>query len=220
MENLIKHIQPSVLIVDDNVKNLQVLGGFLKIEGISVEFALDGTSALRWLEKKKFDLVLLDIMMPGMDGYEVCSIIKKNQDTCEIPVIFITAKTDSESVIKGFETGAVDYVTKPFIQSELLIRVKTQLNFSESKRELLYYLNELEEKNNEIHSSIRYANYIQTAVNTSDKYMKFLPENFILNLPKDTLSGDFYWICKTNGKLIIAVMDCSGHGIPGALMST
>ena len=64
---------PSVLIVDDNVKNLQILGGFLQNEGMMVEFALDGMSALSWLEKKKFDLILLDIMMPGMDGFEVCS---------------------------------------------------------------------------------------------------------------------------------------------------
>jgi len=122
--------QSSILIVDDNVKNLQVLGGFLQIEGCMVEFALDGVSALKWLEKRKFDLILLDIMMPGMDGYEVCSIIKKNPAIKDIPLIFITAKTDSESIVKGFEAGAVDYITKPFIKSELIVRVKTQLSIS------------------------------------------------------------------------------------------
>ena len=89
--------QSSILIVDDNVKNLQVLGGFLQIEGWMVEFALDGVSALKWLEKRKFDLILLDIMMPVMDGYEVCSIIKNNPAIRDIPLIFITAKTDSET---------------------------------------------------------------------------------------------------------------------------
>jgi CheY-like chemotaxis protein len=212
--------QASILIVDDNVKNLQVLGGFLKIEGHSVEFALDGISALRWLDKKKFDLILLDIMMPGMDGYEVCSVIKKNPLISEIPVIFITAKTDSESIVKGFETGAVDYITKPFIQSELIVRVKTQLSISRSNERILFYLHEIEERNTNIKASIEYAKYIQTAVlSTSEKYFQYLPEHFFLYLPKDILSGDFYWVCKTGKKLIIAVMDCTGHGVPGALLS-
>jgi sigma-B regulation protein RsbU (phosphoserine phosphatase) len=212
--------QTSILIVDDNVKNLQVLGGFLKIEGLSVEFALDGNSALRWLDKKKFDLILLDIMMPGMDGYEVCSVIKKNPLISEIPVIFITAKTDSESIVKGFESGAVDYITKPFIQSELIVRVKTQLCVSKSKEKILYYLHEIEERNTNINASIEYAKYIQTAVlNTSEKYFQYLPEHFFLYLPKDILSGDFYWVCKTGDKVIIAVLDCTGHGVPGALLS-
>jgi sigma-B regulation protein RsbU (phosphoserine phosphatase) len=220
MDKDLKSSTPSVLIVDDNVRNLQVLGGYLKLEGISVEFALDGTSALRWIEKKNFDLILLDIMMPGLDGYEVCSIIKRNPDKRDIPIIFITAKTDSESVIKGFETGAVDYISKPFIQSELLVRVKTQLSISKSKKDILHYLHQIEEKNSDLNSSIIYANYIQTAVlSTSDKYFKDLPEYFILYLPKDVLSGDFYWVCKTQGKLIIAIMDSTGHGVPGALMS-
>jgi sigma-B regulation protein RsbU (phosphoserine phosphatase) len=220
MTPAIKHNAPSILIVDDNVKNLQVLGGFLQLEGLMVEFALDGISALKWLEKKKFDLILLDIMMPGMDGYEVCSIIKKNPDISEIPVIFITAKTDSESIVKGFETGAVDYISKPFIQSELLVRVKTQLTISSSKERILIYLNEIQERNRNISDSIDYARYIQTAVlNTSEKYLKFLPEHFILYLPKDILSGDFYWVSQVENKIIIAVMDCTGHGVPGALMS-
>jgi sigma-B regulation protein RsbU (phosphoserine phosphatase) len=158
--------------------------------------------------------------MPGMDGYEVCSVIKKNPLISEIPVIFITAKTDSESIVKGFESGAVDYITKPFIQSELIVRVKTQLCVSKSKEKILYYLHEIEERNTNINASIEYAKYIQTAVlNTSEKYFQCLPEHFFLYLPKDILSGDFYWVCKTGGKVIIAVLDCTGHGVPGALLS-
>jgi Response regulator containing a CheY-like receiver domain and a GGDEF domain len=211
---------PSVLIVDDNVKNLQILGGFLQNEELIVEFAIDGMSALNWLAKKKFDLILLDIMMPGMDGYEVCSLIKKNPAISEIPIIFITAKTDSESIIKGFEAGAVDYITKPFIQSELLVRVKTQLNIKKANEQIDHYLKEIEQRNRNISDSIDYARYIQNAViSTSEKNLKFLPEYFILDLPKDVLSGDFYWLCEADNKLIIAIMDCTGHGVPGALMS-
>ncbi|MBN2420203.1 MAG: response regulator [Deltaproteobacteria bacterium] len=210
----------SVLIVDDNIKNLQVLGGFLQKESLSVEFALDGKSALSWLEKKKFDIVLLDVMMPEMDGFEVCKEIKKNKLNEDIPVIFITAKTDTESIVNGFDAGAVDYITKPFIQSELLARVRTHLNIQNSKRQIINYLNEIEEKNKNINQSIEYARYIQKAVmSESDNNLKYLPEHFVLNMPKDILSGDFYWVNKIEKDLLIAVMDCTGHGVPGALMS-
>jgi Response regulator containing a CheY-like receiver domain and a GGDEF domain len=209
-----------VLIVDDNVKNIQVLGGFLQSEKLIVEFALDGITAFKWLDKMKFDLILLDIMMPNMDGYEVCSQIKKNPITNKIPIIFITAKTDSDSIIKGFKSGAVDYITKPYIKSELLIRVKTQLSIKKANEQLIHYLRQIEERNKNISESIEYAKHIQNAVlSTSEKNLKFLPEHFIIYLPKDILSGDFYWICIFENKSFIAVMDCTGHGVPGALMS-
>jgi|WetSurMetagenome_2_1015567.scaffolds.fasta_scaffold04522_3 phosphoserine phosphatase RsbU/P len=211
---------PSILIVDDNVKNLQILGSFLQKEEILVEFALDGISALDWLERKRFDLILLDIMMPGMDGFEVNSIIKKKYIDYEIPVIFITAKSDSESIVRAYEAGAVDYITKPFIQSELLARVLSQLNIKKTNEKNIRYLHEIEEQNRNINESIEYARYIQNAISSFSKNnLEYLPEHFILDLPKDVLSGDFYWLHKADNKFIIAVMDCTGHGIPGALMS-
>lgn len=210
----------NILIVDDNYQNLQVLGGFLKNEGFAVEFAIDGNSALKWLEKKKFDLVLLDIMMPGLNGFEVCYRLKNKPGTAEIPVIFITAVSDTASIIKGFSTGAVDYITKPFIQAELLARVKTQIAAVKSKQQILAYLKKIEDKNKNISDSITYAKYIQNAVidgrsNTNGN----IPDHFILNMPKDVLSGDFYWINKVSDQVIFSVMDCTGHGVPGALMS-
>src|SRR4030042_502164 len=211
---------PSVLIVDDNAKNLQILGGFLQNEGLSVEFALDGMSALSWLEKKKFDLILLDIMMPGMDGFEVCSQIKKNPVFSEIPIIFITANKDSESIVKGFDSGAVDYITKPFIKSELLIRVKTQIEIKRSRDEIARNLKEIEYKNKLITYSIQYAKKIQTAVlKASQSGLILFPEHFCLSLPKDIVSGDFYWFHRTDNQLLVGVFDCTGHGIPGAFMS-
>jgi serine phosphatase RsbU (regulator of sigma subunit) len=177
-------------------------------------------SALIWLENQKFDLILLDIRMPEMDGFEVCSQIKKDRQNSLIPIIFITAQTDSDSIVKGFEKGAADYITKPFIRSELLARVNTQLIIKRSNDQILHYLKAIEEKNKNISDSIEYASYIQNAViSTSESNLKFLPEHFIIYLPKDILSGDFYWISKTRDKVIIAVMDCTGHGVPGALMS-
>ncbi len=138
-------IEQSILIVDDMPKNIQLLGSILKNELIDIEFATSGQEALEWLRAKKFDLVLLDIMMPEMDGFEVCSRIKQNPETEDIAVIFITAKTDIQSIIQGFELGAVDYLTKPFNKNELIARVKTHLTLQRQKK-LLEQENDLKDK--------------------------------------------------------------------------
>ncbi|MBK7710075.1 MAG: response regulator [Bacteroidales bacterium] len=214
-------IKPKILVVDDNLKNVQVLGGFLQNEGFEVEFALEGKSALDWIRKQKFDLVLLDIMMPEMDGYEVCGIIKKKPENKELPIIFITAKSDHESIIQAFEAGGVDYITKPFIKSELLARVRIHIEIKRSHDRLERAMREIAEKNRSITASIEYARNIQTALlRTSETFIERLPENFILYLPKDIVSGDFYWFTCINDLIVVAVMDCTGHGVPGALMST
>ncbi|MGE0085166.1 MAG: response regulator [Desulfococcaceae bacterium] len=125
-----------ILIVDDNSKNIQVVGNLLTQEGYPSAFALSGRQALEICRHDCFDLILLDIMMPGMDGFEVCECLKKQDETKDIPVIFLTAKTDTDSVVKGFDLGAYDYVTKPFIGRELLARVRTQLYIKSLNDEL------------------------------------------------------------------------------------
>jgi sigma-B regulation protein RsbU (phosphoserine phosphatase) len=211
---------PLVLIVDDNPKNLQILGNYLQNEGYQVEFALDGNSALDWIKRTEFDLVLLDIMMPGMDGFEVCKIIKNDQVRQKIPVIFLTAKVDTESIVKGFDLGAVDYVIKPFNQRELIARVKTQIEIKRGRDEIARNLKVIEYKNKLIKYSIQYAHTIQAAVlKASMNGSNFFPEQFCLILPKDIVSGDFYWFHRIDNKLLAGVFDCTGHGIPGAFMS-
>jgi two-component system, sensor histidine kinase and response regulator len=127
---------PSVLIVDDMPKNIQLLGSILKKEPLEIEFATSGKEALEWLDSKHFDLVLLDIMMPEMDGFEVCKRIKEKPETADVAVIFITAKTDIQSMVLGFEAGAVDYLTKPFNKNELIARVRTHLTLQRQKKML------------------------------------------------------------------------------------
>jgi CheY-like chemotaxis protein len=213
-------IAPLVLIVDDNPKNLQVLGNYLQIEGYQVEFALDGNSALDWIERTEFDLILLDIMMPGMDGFEVCRILKSDPVKQKIPVIFLTAKVDTESIVNAFDLGAVDYVIKPFNQKELIARVKTQIEIKRGRDEIARNLKEIEYKNKLIKYSIQYAHTIQAAVlRASMNGSDFFPEQFCLILPKDIVSGDFYWFHRIDNKLLVGVFDCTGHGIPGAFMS-
>lgn len=117
----------SLLIVDDEPHNIQLLGNILKQEGYNVEFATSGEEALDWVNNEPFDLILLDVMMPGMNGYEVCKTIKDNIATKHIPIIFLTAKTESGDVVRGFEAGGSDYITKPFQTVELLARVKVHV---------------------------------------------------------------------------------------------
>ena len=119
--------KPLVLVVDDNPQNLQLLGKILSENGYEVGVAQNGTQALKFLKKKPPDLILLDIMMAGMDGYEVCKKINEDMATRHIPVIFLTAKTETEDIVKGFEAGGVDYIQKPFNSAELLARVKTHV---------------------------------------------------------------------------------------------
>jgi phosphoserine phosphatase RsbU/P len=218
--NKVSQPGPVILIVDDNPKNLQVLGNYLQIEGYLVEFAMNGESALDWISRKEFDLILLDIMMPGMDGFEVCRIIKSGQVNQKTPVIFLTAKIDTESIVNAFDLGAVDYVIKPFNQKELIARVKTQIEIKRSRDEIAKNLEEIEYKNKLITYSIKYAQTIQTAVlKASQNGSDYFPEQFCLLLPKDIVSGDFYWFHRIENKLLVGVFDCTGHGIPGAFMS-
>jgi signal transduction histidine kinase len=138
MTNLSEHqISGSkILIVDDNSQNLKLLGNILKENHYKIEFATNGISALDWISKKHFDLVLLDIDMPGMDGFEVCTRIRSNSSMINVPIIFISAITERESILKGFELGGQDYITKPFDSRELLVRIKTHLALNDTLEKL------------------------------------------------------------------------------------
>jgi serine phosphatase RsbU (regulator of sigma subunit) len=158
--------------------------------------------------------------MPGMDGYEVCRRLKANQQTYDIPIIFITAQNDSASILKGFETGAIDYITKPFNIPELMARVKTQLTIKMARDQNIRLIQKIEAINTKLTTSIEYARKIQRAsLPKCDFLEKVLPEHFVLLKPRDIVSGDFYWVGKVKNKVVTVVADCTGHGVPGAIMS-
>jgi PleD family two-component response regulator len=125
-----------ILIVDDTPKNIQVAANILQKDGYQMAFAQDGPTAVGQVEANRFDLILLDIMMPQMDGFEVCRRIRNNPASRDIPIIFLTAKNDSDSIVKGFELGAMDYLTKPFNGAELQARVRTHLELYRSRKEI------------------------------------------------------------------------------------
>ncbi len=140
-EKQLKLKKPLILIVDDIPKNLQILGTLLRKTDCELAFATDGQQALDTVKRVIPDLILLDIMMPGMDGFEVCRRLKSNDKTKDVPVIFLTAYKNPDDITKSFELGAVDYITKPVHASKLLASVNTHISLKKTKNELREQLN-------------------------------------------------------------------------------
>ncbi|MFA8449844.1 MAG: response regulator [Bacteroidales bacterium] len=137
----------NILIVDDIPSNIQRLGKILRTKNYGVSFAYDGLEALKLIKNNHFDLILLDISMPKMDGFELCEIIKKDPATCNICVIFITAaKNEPGDIVHGFNIGGQDYINKPFCTEELLARVQTHLELADKTKQLSNLNKQLEAK--------------------------------------------------------------------------
>ncbi len=136
---------PKILVVDDQPINVQLLKRKLEREGLGVTAAYNGLEALNLIAKDKPDLILLDVMMPDMDGIEVCQRLQADEETRSIPIIFITARTTKESKLEGLAVGAVDYITKPIDLDETLARVQTQLRFVAINRQMVDLQRRLEE---------------------------------------------------------------------------
>jgi adenylate cyclase len=154
-----------ILVVDDTPANIQTLTAILKQEGYQISVATNGKQALDAVGRVHPDLILLDVMMPEMDGFETCRRLKADEASRQIPVIFLTAKTETTDIVQGFELGAVDYVAKPFNTHELLARVSTHLTMDELRRSLA-------EKNAELgraHELVRraFGRYVSEEVATS-----------------------------------------------------
>ncbi len=126
----------SILLVYDTPTNLEILVGYFADSGFDVSVAMSGEGALEQVLESRPELILLDVMMPGMDGFETCRRLKANDQTKDIPVIFMTALSETSDKLKGFEAGAVDYVTKPLQQEEVLARVNTHLSLRRMQQQL------------------------------------------------------------------------------------
>jgi two-component system sensor histidine kinase/response regulator len=127
MKSEFNHRPIHILVVDDQETNLKVVGEILGQFGFDIVLASDGDQALRRMEHQSIDLVLLDVLMPGRDGFEVCRLIRAQPRWADIPVIFLSAADDKDLVVRALEAGGVDYVTKPFNRAELMSRVRTHL---------------------------------------------------------------------------------------------
>ncbi len=163
-----------ILIVDDNPKNLQVTGQVLKNEGYLISLATSGKQALDLLNSVLPGLILLDVMMPELDGLDVCRLIKSKERLKDIPVIFLTAKNQTEDLLEGFKAGGVDYVTKPFHMEELLIRVKNHLELANARRKIV----EMNKNRDKLYSII--AHDIKSPLSNIIFMMQALKEDYIV----------------------------------------
>ncbi|MFC3120465.1 HD domain-containing phosphohydrolase [Agaribacter flavus] len=150
-----------ILIVDDVSENIQVAMNILKEESYSFSFATNGEEAIALVTKNSFDLILLDIMMPKISGFDVCNAIKKMDHAKDIPIVFLTAKSDADSISKGFSLGGVDYIVKPFHADELIARVKTHVELSLSRQAIQKRADEFENKAH--YQAIRLAEEIESS---------------------------------------------------------
>lgn len=152
----------TLLVVDDIPDNINMLLEFLTQSGFKVLVAKEGPAAIRKAQYAKPDLIMLDVMMPGMDGFEVCKILKRKPETREIPIIFMTALSDTVDKLKGFSLGAIDYITKPIQHEEVLARISTHLKLRQLQQQLetelkirQEYAIELEKRNTELNTFAR-----------------------------------------------------------------
>lgn len=140
-----KGVAALVLVVDDQVSNIQTVGALLSQSGYDVMPATSGDQALQRAKLRRPDLMLLDMLMPGMDGFEVCQRWRSDPDLAAIPIIFLTAAIDRDFLVRAFDSGAVDYVTKPFVSEELLARVRTHIELKRARDHLKRYATECTE---------------------------------------------------------------------------
>jgi sigma-B regulation protein RsbU (phosphoserine phosphatase) len=221
------------MIIDDIEDNIRVLGMLLQDNGYQIEAAISPKMAIEQLKVIKPDLILLDVMMPEMDGYELCKILKQDNKTNEIPIIFVTARNDEEALLRSFEAGGVDFISKPFNPKELLVRVKNHLDLKISKEIISAKVEEITEINRELNDSKEeiertYRKLHNEVISAAEYVQSMLPrkiknetiETDWLFTPSQSLGGDsfgYHWLDEDN--LAIYLLDVSGHGVASALQS-
>jgi serine phosphatase RsbU (regulator of sigma subunit) len=206
-----------ILVVDDTPSNIQSLAATLKPAGYQVLVATNGQQALDVMAKVRPDLILLDIMMPIMDGFEACANIKANADWHDIPIIFLTAKTETADLVKGFELGAVDYVSKPFNAHELMARVHTHLTVDRLRTSVSEKNAALEKAQQQMSAELDLARAMQVAILPSRFPAAVGCDGAARMLPATTMGGDFYdFIELPGGRIGLVMADVSGKGVPAA----
>src|SRR6201995_932777 len=201
----------TVLLVDDAPANIQVVNSILK-DIYKIRIATNGAKALELANATPPpDLILLDVMMPEMDGYEVCTRLKRDSQTRDIPVIFLTGQTEIEDETRGFEVGAVDYIHKPFSPAVVMARVQTHLVLRGIREQLALQLQTIQKE-------LETARQIQMSILPAEIPTLEDLDIAARYIPMTSVAGDFYDFLVVDEKhLGILMADVSGHGMPAAL---
>lgn len=198
----------TILIVDDTPANVSVLFDFLAENGYKVLVAQEGKRAIQKAEYGLPDLILLDVMMPGIDGFETCQILKSNQVTKEIPIIFMTALADTVDKVRGFKLGAADYLTKPIQHEEVLARITTHLNFRSLQKQLQAHTTELEKRNMELDAFARtVAHDLKNPLNAIIGYTEMLIGECSPNAPPDKEMIDTLHLVNKAGRKMVNIIE-------------
>ena len=204
----------TILVVDDAPANIQVVNSILK-DSYKVRIATTGAKALELVKVAPSpDLILLDVLMPGIDGYEVCTRLKADRETQDIPVIFLTGQTEIEDETRGFDVGAVDYIHKPFSPPVVKARVQTHLVLRGIRQQLAQQLFAIQKE-------LETARLIQQSILPESVPQIEGLEITARYVPMTAVAGDFYdFIVLDNKRVGILVADVSGHGMPAALIAS
>ncbi|MFN4067195.1 MAG: response regulator [Thermosynechococcus sp.] len=181
-----------ILIVDDTPENVEVLTTLLQLEGYDVRGAISGQMALMGIEAEPPDVILLDIMMPDMDGYEVCQTLKENPKTKHIPIIFISALDDVFDKVKAFEIGAADYITKPFQQAEVLARVKNQLTIALLQRKLRQKNALLQKQNQQLQEIAEERRELVSSLQAAQEQYRQMFEEAVVGIYQSSPEGIYF----------------------------
>ena len=186
-----------LLVVDDVQTNVLLLKALLGKEGYGILVANNGQEALEVIRNENPDLILLDVMMPGMDGFEVAERLKSEEFRCEIPIIFLTALDDTQSIVNGFKLGVGDFISKPFRKEELMVRIKHQLSLVAARRII-------EEKNEELRKTIagrdKMYSVIAHDLRSPMASMKMLLNTIMMSVEKDKIDPDIFDMLEMSNK--------------------
>jgi len=217
---MVEHAQETILIIEDNPVNLHMLCFILKEQGYAIIEAVNGRNGLKMAAEQRPDLILLDIMMPDMDGYEVCRKLKADPDICLIPVLMVSAEQEVVSKVRCFDLGAADYITKPYNREEILARIRTHLGLRQLTSNLQKTNEKLRWKQQQLDQDIKAAAEIQMALlPQSFPDLDEVHFSFAFN-PCDRIGGDLFNVQRLDhDHMGIYVLDVSGHGVPAAMLT-
>lgn len=209
-----------ILIVDDSTNNLRYTAKILRTNGYKTSLASNANDALKLIENHVPDVILLDIIMPNINGLELCEIIKSNPNYKEVPIVFLTSRSGTTDIVQGFRAGGADYLTKPFQTEELLVRIKNQLKIAHLTKELLKTSKDLKEKQEKLFEDLLAAGNIQRSLLPPDN-IKFPCIDIAWEFkPCESVGGDIFNVLELKkNQYAFYMVDVSGHGVPSSLIA-